>query len=67
MGRSANGLKRKEAEREKPGVQGSSRDLDLDALRQTPGFMIRILQLLNFEAFFGISKRWSCRRSNTPS
>jgi len=26
--------------------------LDLSALRQTPGFMIRILQLLNFEAFF---------------
>lgn len=26
--------------------------LDLSALRQTPGFMIRIVQLLNFEAFF---------------
>ena len=26
--------------------------LDLSALQQTPGFMIRILQLLNFEAFF---------------
>jgi DNA-binding MarR family transcriptional regulator len=28
------------------------RPLDLSALQQTPGFMIRILQLLNFEAFF---------------
>ena len=26
--------------------------LDLNALQQTPGFMIRILQLLNFQAFF---------------
>ena len=54
MGRSANGLTRKGAEKraEKPGTQGSSRELDLDALRQTPGFMIRILQLLNFEAFY---------------
>ena len=26
--------------------------LDLSALQQTPGFMIRILQLQNFEAFF---------------
>ena len=26
--------------------------LDLSALQETPGFMIRILQLLNFEAFF---------------
>lgn len=28
------------------------KSLDLSALLQTPGFMIRILQLLNFEAFF---------------
>jgi DNA-binding MarR family transcriptional regulator len=28
------------------------RELDLSALRQTPGFMIRILQLQNFEAFY---------------
>ena len=28
------------------------RELDLTALRQTPGFMIRILQLQNFEAFY---------------
>jgi DNA-binding MarR family transcriptional regulator len=54
MGRSANGLTRKGAAKgaEKPGVQAASRELDLDALRQTPGFMIRILQLLNFEAFY---------------
>jgi DNA-binding MarR family transcriptional regulator len=47
-------LTRKGAETgvEKSGTQGSSRQLDLDALRQTPGFMIRILQLLNFEAFY---------------
>ena len=56
MGRSANGLTRKTTEGEKPATQGSSREqdweLNLDALRQTPGFMIRILQLLNFEAFY---------------
>lgn len=56
MGRSANGLTRAGAAREKPVAQGSARELDwklnLDALRQTPGFMIRILQLLNFEAFY---------------
>ncbi len=28
------------------------KSLDLSALQQTPGFMIRILQLLNFQAFF---------------
>ncbi len=47
-----NGLTRSEARREKSGEQGSARDLDLSALRQTPGFMIRILQLQNFEAFY---------------
>jgi DNA-binding MarR family transcriptional regulator len=56
MGRSANGLTRKASGGEKPAAQGSSRqqdwELNLDALRQTPGFMIRILQLLNFEAFY---------------
>jgi DNA-binding MarR family transcriptional regulator len=30
----------------------AERELDLSALRQTPGFMIRILQLQNFEAFY---------------
>jgi DNA-binding MarR family transcriptional regulator len=47
-----NGLTRSEARRDKSGEQGSARDLDLSALRQTPGFMIRILQLQNFEAFY---------------
>ena len=28
------------------------RELDLSALQETPGFMIRILQLQNFEAFY---------------
>jgi DNA-binding MarR family transcriptional regulator len=28
------------------------RELDLSALQQTPGFLIRILQLQNFEAFY---------------
>jgi DNA-binding MarR family transcriptional regulator len=28
------------------------RELDLSALRETPGFMIRLLQLQNFEAFY---------------
>ena len=31
---------------------GAGRELDLAALQQTPGFMIRILQLQNFEAFY---------------
>jgi DNA-binding MarR family transcriptional regulator len=48
MERPTNGGRSKETERE----QGSVRELDLDALRQTPGFMIRILQLQNFEAFY---------------
>ena len=30
----------------------SARELDLTKLQQTPGFMIRILQLENFEAFY---------------
>ena len=48
MERSAITGTRKDAERE----SGSARELDLDALKQTPGFMIRILQLQNFEAFY---------------
>jgi DNA-binding MarR family transcriptional regulator len=52
MERSTNGLTRRGAEREKSGAQVSARELDLGALQQTPGFMIRILQLLNFEAFY---------------
>src|SRR4029453_2521597 len=30
----------------------AGRELDLTALQQTPGFLIRILQLQNFEAFY---------------
>ena len=48
MGRPAKALTRKEN-----GAQpDSGRKLDLTSLRQTPGFMIRILQLENFEAFY---------------
>src|SRR4029450_9518352 len=48
MGRTAKVLKRKENGPE----PDSPRQLDLSALQQTPGFMIRILQLENFEAFY---------------
>lgn len=34
------------------GEPDSIRELDLTKLQQTPGFMIRILQLENFEAFY---------------
>ena len=47
-----NGLTRRGTEREKSGEQDFARGLDLGALRQTPGFMVRILQLQNFEAFY---------------
>ena len=36
----------------RPAEPDASRALDLTALRQTPGFLIRILQLQNFEAFY---------------
>src|SRR5256885_5442494 len=48
MGRSAKALTRKGNGAE----PDSGRELDLTSLRQTPGFMIRILQLENFEAFY---------------
>jgi len=48
MGRTAKVLKRKANGAEADSV----RKLDLRSLRQTPGFMIRILQLENFEAFY---------------
>lgn len=48
MGRTAKTLTRKGNGPE----PDSSRELDLSSLRQTPGFMIRILQLENFEAFY---------------
>ena len=38
--------------RRKTAEPDAGRELDLTALRQTPGFMIRILQLQNFEAFY---------------
>src|SRR5712671_2478470 len=52
MGSSAKGVTRKGTEKDRSGEQSSGRDLDLRALRQTPGFMIRFLQLQNFEAFY---------------
>jgi len=48
MGRTAKALTRKANGAE----SDSTRELDLSSLRQTPGFMIRILQLENFEAFY---------------
>jgi DNA-binding MarR family transcriptional regulator len=48
MGRTAKVLTRKG----NGGEPFSARELDLSALQQTPGFMIRILQLENFEAFY---------------
>ena len=48
MGRPAKALTRKANGAE----SDSARELDLSSLRQTPGFMIRILQLENFEAFY---------------
>jgi DNA-binding MarR family transcriptional regulator len=48
MGRTAKLLTRKG----NGGEPVSTRELDLSALQRTPGFMIRILQLENFEAFY---------------
>ena len=48
MGRAAKALTRKGNE---PRPE-AARQLDLSALQQTPGFMVRILQLENFEAFY---------------
>jgi DNA-binding MarR family transcriptional regulator len=36
----------------RPAEPDADRKLDLTALQRTPGFMIRILQLQNFEAFY---------------
>ena len=52
MGRIAKVSTRKPAGGDKPREQDAVRELDLSALQQTPGFMIRILQLQNFEAFY---------------
>jgi DNA-binding MarR family transcriptional regulator len=52
MGRIAKASTRKGNGGARPAEPDASRELDLTALRQTPGFMIRILQLQNFEAFY---------------
>src|SRR5215207_6069523 len=52
MGRIAKVSTRKGNGAARPAEPGAGRELDLTALRQTPGFMIRILQLQNFEAFY---------------
>src|SRR4029453_6809621 len=52
MGRIAKASTRKGNGGPKHAEPDGSRELDLPALRQTPGFMIRILQLQNFEAFY---------------
>jgi DNA-binding MarR family transcriptional regulator len=52
MGRIAKVSTRKGNGGAKPAEPDGVRELDLTALRQTPGFMIRILQLQNFEAFY---------------
>jgi DNA-binding MarR family transcriptional regulator len=52
MGRIAKVSTRKANGGPKSAEPDASRELDLTALQQTPGFMIRILQLQNFEAFY---------------
>ena len=52
MGRIAKVSTRKANGAGKPAEPDGVRELDLAALQQTPGFMIRILQLQNFEAFY---------------
>jgi DNA-binding MarR family transcriptional regulator len=52
MGRIAKVSTRKANGAARPAEPNASRELDLTALQQTPGFMIRILQLQNFEAFY---------------
>jgi DNA-binding MarR family transcriptional regulator len=52
MGRIAKVSTRKGNGGARPAEPDGVRELDLAALRQTPGFLIRILQLQNFEAFY---------------
>jgi DNA-binding MarR family transcriptional regulator len=52
MGRIAKVSTRKANRGARPAEPVAGRELDLAALQQTPGFMIRILQLQNFEAFY---------------
>ncbi len=52
MGRIAKVSTRKGNGAAKAAEPSAGRELDLTALQQTPGFLIRILQLQNFEAFY---------------
>lgn len=52
MGRTAKVSTRRPNGGDRPAEAEAGRGLDLRALQQTPGFMIRILQLQNFEAFY---------------
>src|SRR5882762_5507682 len=52
MGRIAKVSTRKANGAARTGEPDAGRKLDLAALQQTPGFLIRILQLQNFEAFY---------------
>ena len=52
MGRIAKISTRKGNGGAKPAEPDGVRELDLVALQQTPGFLVRILQLQNFEAFY---------------
>jgi hypothetical protein len=52
MGRIAKVSTRKGNGAAKAAEPDAGRELDLTALQQTPGFLIRILQLQNFEAFY---------------
>jgi DNA-binding MarR family transcriptional regulator len=52
MGRIAKVSTRKGNGATKAAGPDTGRELDLTALQQTPGFLVRILQLQNFEAFY---------------
>ena len=52
MGRTAKISTRKGNGATKAAGPDTGRELDLTALQQTPGFLVRILQLQNFEAFY---------------
>src|SRR5256885_11322194 len=52
MGRIAKISTRKSNGATKAAGPDTGRELDLTALQQTPGFLVRILQLQNFEAFY---------------
>ena len=52
MGRIAKVSTRRGNGAAKTAAPDAGRELDLTALQQTPGFLVRILQLQNFEAFY---------------